>query len=207
MVVNFKHSDSLGYIITNWFNELKILHENFLVSYNELIDICQNKFNPLVIESQKNFGKESRGVLNVKYNEILLLLSNNSINFLELNELLLDYKQHLLAMKNYALDYQSIKKLDLFFNNEINTVQTLKIMIRNIIKAGALVFKKKSSRKNEDNYINQLKNYNRYMNNLLKEKPIREENIRIYLDELTNEVEKTQIEEIAKEKAEREAQL
>jgi hypothetical protein len=206
MVLNFKHSDSLGYIITKWFDELKILHEDFLLSYNDIIDFCQNKINPLVFESQKSFGKESKGVINVKYNEIILLLSNNSTNFLELNELLFEYKKHLLTTKNYELNYKSIEKLENFIINEINAIQTLNIMIRDIIKAGALVFKKKSSKKKEENFINHLKKYNRYLNNLIKENPIREENIRIYLDELANEVEKTQIEEIAKEKEENEIQ-
>ena len=201
MVLSFKRSDSLGYIITKWFNELKKLHEDFLDYYNELIDICGKKIHSHIVEILKNFGKESKGVLNVRYNEIILLMSNNSINFFELNELLMNYKQHLTITEKHELDYDSVKKFESFLLNEIEAIQNMKIIIRDIIKAGALVFKrKKSSRKNEDEFISHLKKYNRFISSLIKESPIREKNIEDILNELTNEIKNTQQDEIAKEK-------
>jgi hypothetical protein len=203
MALSFKHSDSLGYLITIWYDKMKKYQVDYTKQFNELFTNCLSRIYSISNDIQRTIGKDPKSVLRDKYNDIVSLLDFHSTNFYELSEMLRSYKDHLDEINNFEVDYKNIEHVRTALVFESDVLNEFQILARNIVKSGALLYnRKQSAKKKADDFITQIKNYIKSIRSFNKDKPLRDKEIENKLSELTDEIRITQERELAKEKQE-----
>ncbi|NHJ48808.1 MAG: hypothetical protein FK733_13575 [Asgard group archaeon] len=200
MALSFKHSKSLGYRITIWFDEMKKYHANYTKQFNELFTNCLSRVYSISNDIQRTINKDPKSVLRDKYNDIVSLLDFHSTNFYELKELLRGYLDHFETINNFDVDYQSIEPIKTVIDYEYNIITEFQVLSRNIVKSGALIYKRKqSAKKKVEGFSLHIRNYLRFTREFNKEKPLRDESTANTISELTDEIRITQERELARE--------
>ncbi|NHJ31746.1 MAG: hypothetical protein FK732_02680, partial [Asgard group archaeon] len=135
MAQNLKESQSLGYILKQWFNKTLEFQTLFLKYYQSFQIESQDGILSNSSELQKFLGKAKTKQSDILKKQLLESLINIELDTIELREYLIRYKTHLEKLQSYKLVFQSQNRIKEHVLNNIETINSLSIMQNNLAKS------------------------------------------------------------------------
>ncbi|NHJ86421.1 MAG: hypothetical protein FK734_13235 [Asgard group archaeon] len=191
MAQSFKRSDSLGYKLTLWNNSIQSKKDDYLKYLGNLYTFLDQEIVPIIIELQKYQGKiTTHPVLNLKDN-LFKSISSIEIQFIELIEYIIDFKVLVVEQNGLEFNFQTAKALVDLFALDLETLNSLKILIKDIAKGTNIVYKlsKKPPKKNEDQLELNYRSFIRSVKRLAKDYLTFTNGFRSLTNQLANEIE------------------
>jgi hypothetical protein len=181
---------------------MKQLHKDYFDLFSHLFNNSVSEIFKITTDLQKSLGKETKGAIRSKHNNIIGIMKSNSTRFFELDEILLNFDNHIKSITEFEVNYKGVVKIQSILEHEFTLVDTIQVSIKNIVKSGSPVITGKKTKKEVEEFSNHIKKFNRFIRDTRKELETRDSNIQNSLLELTEEIRITQEKELAREKEE-----
>ncbi|MFW9924066.1 MAG: hypothetical protein ACFFDW_12340 [Candidatus Thorarchaeota archaeon] len=191
MTTTLGRSDSIQYLLTKWFDQVRDTNADYLEYLKKMNNECKANILENAIELQKYLGKLITKEAITKKN----ILMENAIKIdpylIEFTEFIYNYRSLIEEIDGYGLNLESKKKIIDLILSEIHNHEKLKLSFRNLIKAINGVFKQgsKPNKRNELEFEDYLKEFTRIIRGSEKESEIKILNFTTVIKELEIEVE------------------
>ncbi|TET27830.1 MAG: hypothetical protein E3J70_11175 [Candidatus Heimdallarchaeota archaeon] len=190
---NLKESQSLGYILKQRFKKTVDFQTLFLKYFNSFLIKTRDEILSKASELQKFLGKTKTRDSNELKKQLLASISSIEIEVIELIEFLVQYKLLIEKSQNYEINFQSLKRIKEHVENNIETINSINIINKNLCKSANVVFivGKQSNKKTEDYFDNFIKEYTKLTRRLTRENNIFSEEFQQIVSVLEKEIEIT----------------
>lgn len=188
---NLKESQSLGYILKQLFKKTSDFQTRFLKYYNSFQIKCQAGILSNASDLQKFLGKAKTRESNELKRQLLAAISSIELEVIELKEFLFLYKLHIDKLLDYKINHQSLYRIKEHIVNNIQTVNSINIVHKNLVKSAKVVFivGKRSNKKTEEYFEKFVKEYANLTRRLTRENNIFSEEYLQIVNELEQEIE------------------
>jgi len=188
---NLKESQSLGYILKQRFKKTVDFQTLFLKYFNSFLIKTRDEILSKASELQKFLGKTKTRDSNELKKQLLASISSIEIEVIELIEFLVQYKLLIEKSQNYEINFQSLKRIKEHVENNIETINSINIINKNLCKSANVVFivGKQSNKKTEDYFDNFIKEYTKLTRRLTRENNIFSEEFQQIVSVLEKEIE------------------
>ena len=121
---NLKESQSLGYILKQWFKKTLEFQNSFLKYFQSFQSKSQDEITHYSVELQRFLGKTKTRQCGELRKQLLQTISNMELEVLELLEFLLQYKVHLEYTDNYEVKFPTLNRIKEHVSNNYETIES-----------------------------------------------------------------------------------
>ncbi|MGC9779372.1 MAG: hypothetical protein HZR80_09045 [Candidatus Heimdallarchaeota archaeon] len=201
MAQSLKRSDSIAYIVTQWYNSVNETHSQYLEYLSSILTTNLKDILLPAIELQKSLGKPKSRDIIAKKEHLVESITQIEIELMELIVFLFRYLKLIETINDYELDLKSTERLVELVNVDITILEYIQISYKNIAKSSNILFKSNIStnKKFEENFDNYAKVYSRVIRKFVRETKENSEQIQLLFSQMKNEVNQIIQQEIEKE--------
>ncbi|HUT81822.1 MAG TPA: hypothetical protein VMZ29_11520 [Candidatus Bathyarchaeia archaeon] len=191
MTQSFKRSDSIGYKLSKWNDNIQAKSDEYLHYLQTLYTSLDQDTVPKIVELQKFQGKIiTHSALNIK-DSLIKAFSYYENQIIELIEFIKVYKVFIQEQGGLEFNFQTTKALIDLFSSDLETLESLKILMNDIGKGINVVYKlsMKSPKKYDEQIEYNYRSYIRLVKRLSKDYITFSNGFKSIMNQLANEVE------------------